>query len=510
MKSIKIYAFLLFFCFAGLQACKKDLGNYTLTEVDVPTRDAADVQAAYNVEQSDNLTINPKINYKGDEANLSYQWLMYIVSPSSVTIGPPVVLAETKQLNRKMDMAPGNYYLELVITDNTSAVKTTSRSLLNVLALMESGWLVLHSANNESDVDYITNPNLIPGALTKRIPNILSAQTGSKLEGEGQFIGFSRRGNSGFNWVTVGTTKELRRFNGFNFSNLIGGQQLFRRTQTSFDFVSHLNNGANELIVSKTGQLFAQSWTLVQEALFGGLFNGDYNLSPYMVFNDYSSYGATVYDQKNGRFMYTTQVVTNLNFVNYRPSVAGQAFDPSNVGKELLFMDRGFGSNAYAFFKDKTGNGRYLYVLNQNRADAGNVADAAYDMTTLPDIQDAKFFQVGSLGNVALYATEHRVYRFDYSGTRLAELVFDGIPANESITSMKIYKPKINLNNIMTQFAATDNSLVYLATWNGTEGKLYELRMNVANGLITATPLNVYTGFGRIHDMTPKFRGSGI
>jgi len=510
MKSLKIYALLLFFCIAGICACKKDLGNYNFTDVDAPTRDTLEIPAAYNIEQFADFKVDPKINYQGDEANLSYQWLAYPKSSSGATAGVPTIISDQKMLDVKLNLAPGNYYLELVITDKTNGLKTTSRNLLNVLALIENGWLVLHSQNAESDVDFITNGNLYPGAVAKRLTNILSAQNGGKMKGEGLMIGYSRRVNTAFNWITVSTEQELKRFNSFNFTFLSGGQQLFRRTQTAFDFAFHLNNFGNELIIGRNGKLFGMTWTLVQEALYPGVFNGDYNLAPYMAFNDFGPLGGLVYDQKNSKFMYTTQIPANLTLVDFRPAVSGQPFNLANVGKDILFMDRGFGNNAYAFFKDKTGNGRWFYIVNLQKPDAGDLALAAHDMTALPEIQDAKFFQVGDLGNVALYATERNIYSFDYSGSQTATQVFSGIPAGEVITSMKIYKPKLNGNNIGNDFATTNNTVLYVATWNGSEGKLYELRMNVASGALSATPLNVYTGFGRIKDMIAKFRGTGI
>ncbi len=506
MKFLNKYILVLLCLTAVFYGCKKDKGTYTYHDVAVPVIDPAALAAVYNVERNDNLLINPKITFSGDTSNLTYQWLVYVKSPSSYTVGPPTVISTQRNLNKKMEIAPGNYYLELIITDKSNDVKINSRTFLNVLALMESGWLVLHTKNNESDVDFITNNNLLAGTAAKWVKNMALTQTGAKLKGEGQFIGFSRQSNSIFNWITVGTDQEIKRFQGFTFALLGTNGQLFRRPQAEFSFVTHLNNSSNELLIDKNGQLQTlSSGTTAGDALYGGAFYGDYRLAPYIVFNDFSSYGALVYDQKYQKFLYTTQTLNALTFYQFRTSATTtppQAFNPFNVGKEMLFMDRGFNKYAYAFFKDNPGNGRYLYILNQTLADAGTLAVAAYDLTAMPEIQSAKFFQIGDVGNVALYATEKTIYKYDYSGSQQAAVVFSGIPANEVITCMKIFKN--------TGFTTTNNSVLYVATWDGTQGKLYELAMNVASGAVTSTPLNVYEGFGKIKDMIAKFRGTGL
>lgn len=510
MNLLNKYALFLLFFTGALYSCKKDLGNYNYTTPNLPVQDTAGIAATYSVEQYSNLKINPTIHYSGDTSNLNYQWVTYAKSLSSPVLGAPTVISNQRNLNVSLNISPGTYYLELDITDKTNSYKTASRSVLNVLASIETGWLVLHTLNNQSDVDFIASTNLSPTGPNKRASNLFQAVIGNKIAGDGQVIGFSRRSNSIFNWITIGTDQNIERVNGFSFSLIGANKDLFRRPLTSNSFQAHINNGSNELLIGN-GLLYVLPWGLsVQDALFNAPYNGDYTLAPYFVYNDFSPFGALVYDQKYGKFLYTGQTFNN-NFIQFKPAAVttpAQAFDPSNVGKTLLFMDRGYNKYAYAFFKDQTGNSRYLYVLNQTLSDAGKLAVATYDMSALPEITNAQFYQVGDLGNVALYATSNTVYRFDYSGTKAATVNFS-VPANEKITAMKIFKPQSNMNAPVAEFTLTNNSVIYIATWDGTQGKLYELSINVASGIINPVPLKTYTGFGKIKDMVAKFRGSG-
>jgi hypothetical protein len=488
-------------------ACKKDEGNYTYHPVDTPLVDSGTLASSYNVQQYDSLVVTPNIAYHGDTANLSYQWLVYVKSLSSVTIGPPITLSATRDVRQIINVAPGTYYLELIITDKSNNLKTTTRTLLNILASIETGWLVLHETNATSDVDFIASKNLSPTGPEKRLSNLFLSTTGAAMPGSPRFIGFARRSNSAFNWITVATDKGIRRMNGFTFARLAADNQLFRRPLTATDYQGYFSSGSTETIING-GNLQSIQWGLVQDAYFNGPYEGTFSLASSILYVDYPVYNIFAYDQQNSHFLRSNAYNATHAFTNFTSSPAA-AFDPANVGKDLLFMDLGYLHNIFAFFKDKTGNGRWLYALNATKVDDGNVAMATYDMSALPEITNAQFFQVGDLANVALYATDKTVYRFDYSGTRNATVAFNGLPGNETITCLRIFKPRVNGNAPTPEFITTNNAVVYIATWDGTQGKLYEMSMNIASGVINPTPLKIYTGFGKIKDMTSKFRGTG-
>lgn len=491
----------------GFTACKKDLGTYTYHPVDAPLVDTSTLAVHYSVEQFGNLTIQPKVNYQGDTANLSYQWLVYVKSLSSPTVGPPIVLATTRNINQAVSVAPGNYYLELIITDKTNNLKTTTRTLLDIQAAIETGWLVLHQSNGNSDVDFIASTNLSPAGPNKRMANLFTSSMGAPMPGNGRFIGFSRRSNSAFNWITVGTDKGIRRMNGFTFALLGADNQLFRRTLVNPDYQAYFANNNEEILVN-AGNIQTFQFGIVQDALFNGQYDGDFQLAPFALYIDFPVYNLFAYDQLHSRFLRSSGANAIHAFSTFIPEPAG-AFDPNNVGKDLLFMDMGYLHNIFAFLKDKSGNGRYLYELSGTKVDDGAVAMAAYDMSALPEISNALFFQVGDLANVALYATDRTVYRYDYSGSQTATVAYSGLPANETITCLRIFKPQRNAGAPAAEFVNTNNAVVYIATWDGTQGKLYEMAMNVASGAINPTPLKVYTGFGKIVDMGTKFRGTG-
>ena len=88
----------------------------------------------------------------------------------------------------------------------------------------------------------------------------------------------------------------------------------------------------------------------------------------------------------------------------------------------------------------------------------------------------------------------------------------DPFPEDEQITAMKIYHTDYYTANQQE----VKGTLLYVATWDGTEGRVYEfpinrttLRLNNradADGNLKK-PYNIFTGFGRVVSMCVKPQG---
>ena len=112
-----------------------------------------------------------------------------------------------------------------------------------------------------------------------------------------------------------------------------------------------------------------------------------------------------------------------------------------------------------------------------------------------------------------MYATTRNIYTYDFNAKR-AILLNDPFPEGEEITAMRIYNVEYYTANLQD----VSGTLLYVATWNGTEGKVYEFPINRttlrfnnradANGNLKA-PYNVFGGFGKVVDMCVKPQGRG-
>lgn len=491
-----------------LNACKKDLGNYDYTTVNIPAIDTTGMGGARYVERYGNLNIQPVVNYEGGNTSaLTYEWIMYqYVVGSAPPTKPTRILSNSLHLNAPVTETVGEYRLELIVTDTVNKLKANTIFPVVVSVGIEYGVLVLHGTADSSDVDFLITADAVPvtGITPRRLYNLFSSSTGEKFPGVAQFIAQERRTGSTQNWIMLGSSRHLTRMSGSDFSRIREDKGMFRRsdavvTPQAFMF---LGNSYSALI--NAGRLHIYNTTYEVDALFGGSVAGDYELAPYLAHATASGLVAVVYDQKNGRFIHPASIAGSMIDFNAPSATANLAFDHRNVGKNMLYMDRGFSGYTHSFFKDRTGNGYWLYVSNFNKSDDGNMVIGAYDMTSLPEIASARFFQSSELGYVDFYATDRRIYAYDYQGANTATLAYDALPAGETITAMKIYKPRPNFN-----LAAVEGRLLYVATWDGTQGRVYEFALNGISGQITTPARSVFNGFGKISSLEAKARGAG-
>lgn len=487
-----------------LNACKKDLGNYSYTDVPLPVIDTAGIGGPRFVERYSILDINPSINYQNAGA-LKYTWSMHQqVSGSSTPTKPSRLLSTSHHLSAAITETVGEYVLELLVTDTANALKKNILFSVTVSAGLEYGVLVLHGTADSSDVDFLVTANAVPvaGINPRRLRNLYSGSAGSKFPGIPRFISQERAQFTTRNWITLGSDKHISRVSGSDFSLLRTDKQYFRRADAVVAPEAYALLASSQTALINDGKLHIYNTAYEVDGLFGGAIEGDYKLAPFVAYQTSSSLLAVVYDQKNGRFLRPSGPGGFM--VDFTTPVSNSAFNHRQVGKDMLFMDKGFSNNTHSFFKDRTGNGYWLYISNFNKSDDGNMAVSASEMTNLPEIASAKFFQASELGYIDFYATDRKVYAYNYQGANTAAVAMDNLPAGETITCMKIYKPRPNAN-----VSAVDGTLLYIATWNGTQGKVYEYKINGNTGQITTPAAQVFDGFGKVSDITAKGRGNG-
>jgi hypothetical protein len=142
-----------------------------------------------------------------------------------------------------------------------------------------------------------------------------------------------------------------------------------------------------------------------------------------------------------------------------------------------------------------------------------NLAVARYDLSGLTDIANAKLYDCGRYGPVFFYATDRNIYACSLAATPTATQINEPFGANETITAMMVYNPNTTTASGFSDVAGT---LLYVATWDGTEGKVYEFAITRNSGLMdNATsndpkaPLNVFGGMGKVVSLCVKLEGLG-
>lgn len=534
MKNIKIFSIIALLSTALLWGCYDDQGNYDYREINDIIIDTAGFQTTYNTSQFRTLKIDPVVRFSQepiDASRLDYKWTIYNPQDDKISqvIGTEKVLDYTVIQESNDTRA---YVLLLEVTDKQTGIASQMRFTVWITSEIATGWLVLHGNATECDLDYVATPNTAP-ALTenKVIHNLFSLSNGHKIPGEPRFVRGARRNmiSSGVttvhNSIYVGTSSGFYKLAGKNFATEYTMSQMFPAMPAKVNpqavdlafgasnpCVTLINDGkAHHHLVAQSFWEISFTYALAPNTTAIGA--QELDLAPFVYTPEETATTTgmftALYDNTRKAFVIDpNSSAPAANISRFPDQDSGQDFDVNNIGKQMLYMGKGYTNYCYAIFKDLTGEGRWLYIANFTKKADGKMAVSKHDMTALPEIAQAKFYSTGNRGNVLLYATGQNVYTYDYSPANAATKILS-FPAGEQITSMKIYKPGTNssLNYNYPQIAVVNCTVLYVATWNGSEGKLYEYSLNETSGTLrNTTPLNTFTGFGRIYDMNHKLQ----
>lgn len=490
IKYIILGASLIFFFIS----CLKDEGNYSYMELPDFYIDTVGEQNLFEVRQSlENLTINPKVVFDGPESDLIYQWRLYAGTGDIDTLG------FEKVLNSPILRNPGTYNVELQVTRTSNNLSALMRYQVAVVPPVPSGWMVAYETGGNTDVDIIRSPEFINGVEETVLRNVFSTTNGYAVPGIPVSL-FYINNDISYVYTSSGGVKvqntDFRQVQDFA-QMFIGGPPEVVKPQAFWPGSYYAGAIVND------GDIY---W--MQDNVFVGKVIVDelgYEAAPFIYFQ-FVKYGG-FYDQLNMRFLMAEQLTSQgSKYVDANPSAR---FNLNNIGKKLLFIERGFGLTAgdphkYAFFEDVDGNGRHLYAINTSTPLTPDLA--AVDISSAPEIFDAQFYAVGNLGPCAFYATSKTVYNFtiDYTENVISSPIagFE-VPVGEEITCLRLFKGHgrdSGVGNINTPY---DSRFMYVATWNGSEGKVYLLDVNVTSGELSA-PVKFWTVGGKVLDMHYK------
>ena len=542
MKKIK-YWFGIFILPMTLTGCFKDIGNYDYTDLNEISVNTVGEQVAFTVEQYDSLHIVPKLIFSQNpipDDELSYEWLIFLDSYSATE---SQVISNEKELHIQVSYPAKieNYAILFYVKELTNNTVYQQKYTLTVQPSVVSGIVALHECDGECDIDYIATTNAVPGlASNKHMRNIYSARTGRKLEGNPVSVSAIRISNvldpaAAINRVYVATDKEFVQLSGRDFSPMCDVDELFYPKPEVLKPYRVLRDGQvahttvliNDDKVHNINNQSSQFWNYTfSDALRADADLGEISIAPfiYMPESFMTSNIAVFYDMKGKRFVRLPYSFKESASITSFPTQVSTAFDVNNIGKDLIWFGIGYNAHCFALMSDYTlyraNFNTDQYILQEDGSTEVNekVNDLAvriYDMNNEPEIRNAKFFDCGEAGATTfLYATGRDIYVTSISGTRLRTVkINDPFPAGEEITHVQIYNPNTHQ---MGSLSSVKGNLLYVATWNGTEGKIYEfavsrntLEMNNTTSENLKAPLNVFGGMGRIADITIKIQGIG-
>ena len=535
-----------------LHSCYEDKGNYDYTELNEISVVTPTAGTHFAVDRYDTLRIEPQLAFtKGQmaEEQLSYKWEMYLNDWAN-TEAQSLVLCEERTLNTMITRPASttDYALVLTVTDRQTGVAYRTHYSLSIQPSVLSGLMVLQDDGGRCRLDYLASTYAEPAfAANRHIKDAYAAaNNGQSLKGTPRGVSFSLVEKSSYEPqvknLYVWTDQQVARVSSADFTLEHADNDLFmvapdvidvsqiERSQSNNYVTIMVNNGQARALNQQATLSYGYQFS--RELKPNSSLTGEMRFAPWVyqpeLFGSQTGYCAILYDEIGKRFV---KVASNYDaepaifaFNEQEEDNKTTYFDVNNIGMDMLWMGRNYGALAYALFTD--GTKRHLYRMRFNVASTttdanGNEevnpqiyrqAAAKYDFSAAEGGDEALFLECGRYAaNTLIYATPRNLYSYDFNAQK-AILLNDPFPEGEEITAMKIY----NVEYYTANLQAVSGTLLYVATWNGTEGKVYEfpinrttLRLNNrddADGNLKA-PYNVFTGFGRVVSMCVKPQG---
>lgn len=539
-KSVKIAVLFAVACL--VTACYNDKGNYDYVALNEISVDTVGVQTTYTCEQYDSIHIVPVLQFSNGEipeSRLAYKWVLYIDN-FSASEAEMELLSTEKELHMQVTQQSRteNYAIIYYVTNLDDNTVWQQKYTLIVQPSIVSGIVALHTLNGETDFDYIATTNSVPGVVeNKWLRNMLYATNGRGLSGNPVSISTVRQsGQSGssLNYVYVATDEEMVQLSGKDFSMICDVNELFyQRPEVLKPYrvmrdgqIAHTTVMINGDQVHNINNQSSQYWNnTFSDALRTESSLGEVSVAPFIYMPDSYNTGniAVFYDTKGKRFVRLPYSFVESAKLAPFVSQVSTAFDVNNIGKDLIWFGIGYNAHGFALMTDYT-----LYRANFNTDEIiynpdgssevnegiNDLAVRIYDLSGEPEIQNAKFFDCGEFATLFMYATERDIYVTSIRGTTLqTKKINNDFPADEKITALMIYNQNVNQ---MSELSSVTGNYLYVATWNGTEGKIYEFaiarntcEMNNTQGEDKKAPLNVFEGMGKVVDMAVKVQGWG-
>ncbi len=498
MKKILLFVFSALALF-NLSSCFEDEGNYDYVDLPRFLVDTTGVNMSITVTQFDQLSVPSRLVYDGNKNNLDFYWVVY----KSGTYGanPSDTLTTTENFSQQVNISPGSYILEFLAIDKETGRRSSMQYNLTIESAVGSGLLVFYKKGGECDVDIVKTKTLI-GSLAeeKIVRNIYSRLDGNiKLTGDPLWIEYP----SGMKHIELYTDTEGTWVSPDDMSKMAGFNEMFWDTPAVCKPQGFFKQDNNIIILVNDGEVFFLRGDALNPntnvTLFpGGLImpGGSYYASPWAVL--VWGYVPYIYDIEHGRFLVPKSWSSQFQVVS----------DPKlqNLNMNMHFMARGYAPSryyAYSVMEEKSGSGWHVYAMITDGNPSGCQLMADFNMTSAPEFAASKYYDFSQVSPLFYYTSATSLYvcpfDLDSSTPAIPSAPSWTCPAGEEITYFKLFT---NAGIGLSESAA--NKLLLVATWNGSEGKVYILKTDMASGVIDATPVNTFGGFGRIGSMTFK------
>jgi hypothetical protein len=480
-----------------LGSCYKDKSNNGLTEINKIGVSDIRANSVITVFQGEVLTLKPILNQSLQGKLLEYTWIQYSSNGNISLAAPRSTIASDYEL--KLPIASDKYILgepyvlRFEVKDKESGVSYYINYNIVIGNKYGNGWLVLEDKAGKGDLSFIFPDSTVEHNIyTARNPNAVITGP-KKLEltpfdinddisasGKRLYI-LADNGSQEYNYLTMAKLMTW----------LSADPKVGTSRSGNLGIVINNNKAHSNLVGGFPG---VKKWGDIALTPTG---TQNYSLAPFTAGGP--NVAAIIYDNTSKRFynivaFSATPAAGSLTpFAN---TASSSAFDLNNVGMTEIFQDSADVIHHYNAVMKSDDNQAYIL-----RFKTVNTSTATPNLSVSKTLMNAPGIltygaAAGSTNTGHIYYSNNNVNsRYEISSNSIVENY--SFPAGEQVTAMKF--AKFNLNDKATVKLAR----LVVATWNGTEGKLYYFALSQTGALGAYT--KQFTGFGKIVDLAYKY-----
>lgn len=491
--------FPLFVAVLTLAACTDDdstTADYTkVNSIEISGLEKEYAATAY---LGEHLKITPTITTKNSDDEMTYTWLLYNEKTGTVVNGDtikPTVIANTRNLDYEIAMAPGNYQLRLLAADKATGYTAYASANLSVATTFSEGFYILkETTDGKTELDQLTSKGQEGHDLLK------------------QTEGCSMEGKPGAIWPIYGTDyinpddKTIAQTNALAIVNDEGNVDVKRMS----DFKTFFNRSTllygtmddDDKIYAFFGTAMGYHFMVSSEGFrytsATGKSTGQYGNpisstgASMHIASDVTSYGGTLFWDETTKSLKVTDynggvselTYENLTGANLTQNLSG--YTCRHIGYNLMNS-----TGTYtALLKDSEGK-NYLYLATPTFSSSY----LSLRKALAPDSHLAKATSISTCGNQAkfIYCVDGgKLYACNFSEDDLPETVLqpEGIGNDETINFVT--------NQYWNGSISGGSNFDYLIV--GTQkGDTYTLRFyQMKGGAPEGSPVKTISGQGKV------------
>lgn len=463
-----------------LSSCFSDNGNYDYSEpINIHIEG---INEAYTVSPTgDRLQISPKIYPE----NRQYDCFWTIIPASASWGDKPDTISRNSNLDYAINMNVGSYKIRFCAKDQETGVFAYEEYNLYVTTDMASGWWVLKSDGDSTDIDFFSN--------NKTKYNVIQAANGYHLQGSAVDLYFNfsywrfdevnkrdKRGNA----VFVASSKDLMAVDYFTGKTILDYDGLFvdkpakREIHAMFAGPSDVHVYVGNTVYT----LFFSRYDVYKQFILKSL--GDYSLSSIRHAGNSLP---LLFNEKNSSFCSVSRQSPHLDyFDDGMPS-------PKNMDMDLLFMG-GLttavytpGDVAIAIMKKKNEEKYYLLTMNGQPSTMDlNPIKRMEEIPSSLNVLKAKFCTLNQNSKILYYVKDNKLYTCNLEN--MAENEQDmSWPKDETVTYMEFLK--------YSPYGQDSSWFDYLAVGTSRNGS-YKLYLYPVTAGVIQPALKVMEGSG--------------